>query len=60
MYHFFPFRHTAEVRDDKPEQFLKCIQIIFAGHNHTEDVSSDLRVHPLFPGQIQDFGTKLK
>lgn len=46
--------------DDKPEQFLKRVQVIFTGHNHTEDVSSDLSVHPLFPGQLQDFGTKLK
>ena len=53
-------RHTAEMSDDKPEQFFECVQVIFTGHDHTEDVSSDVSVHPLFPGQLQDFGTKLK
>lgn len=46
--------------DNKPDQLLECIQVILTGHYHTEDVSSDISVHPLFPSQIQDFGAKLK
>lgn len=36
----------------EPEQLLKRIQVIFTGHHHAEDVSPDLGVHPLFPGQL--------
>lgn len=44
---------------DKPDEFLEGVQVIFAGHDHTEDVSPHLRVHPLLPGQVQHFGAEL-
>lgn len=43
---------NRDVRRNKPQQLLKCIQVIFTGHKHTEDVPSDIGVHPLFPGQL--------
>lgn len=43
-----------------PEQLFKGVQVIFTGHDNTEDVSPDLGVHPLFPCQLQDTSTKLK
>lgn len=45
---------------NKPQQFFKCIQVIFAGHKNTEDISPHISVHPLFPSQLKDFGTKLR
>ena len=42
-----------------PQQFLKGIHVVLAGHDHTEDVPPDICVHSLFAGLIQNLGAKL-
>lgn len=56
----FFLNQSADESDDRPDQLLKGIQIILTGHDHAENVPPDLSVHPLLPGQFQDFGTKLR
>lgn len=55
-----PTSTTFQMKDNVPQQLVKGIQVVLAGHEHAEDVPSDLRVHPLLSGQFQDFGGELK
>lgn len=51
-------QHQAS--EDQPQQLLEGVQIIFTGHEDTEDVPSDLGVHSLFPRQLQNLRTELE
>lgn len=43
-----------------PQQLLEGIQVVLTGHDDAENALSDVGVHPLLPGKLQDLRTELR